>query len=230
VNFGRELSYPYFLRENRKDITHIQVPGQAAQNQSLPEGVSEVSGNVFSENLQSILVIFAFGLLLLYLVMGFQFESFGAPLLVLLVMPVAMVGIVLGLFVTGQPFSFFSGMGVLILLGLTVNAQIILVEQYRKLSGPQGRLGLDQLLEASAGRLIPILITTLTTLLAMVPFAIDPYKSSSQDNLAIAVIFGLLLSLFFSLFFFPWIYSWGKRKDQEEDKQKEDHLTSAKET
>jgi multidrug efflux pump subunit AcrB len=64
----------------------------------------------------------------------------------------------------------------------------------------------------------------------MVPFAIDPYKSSSQDNLAIAVIFGLLLSLFFSLFFFPWIYSWGKRKDQEEDKQKEDHLTSAKET
>jgi HAE1 family hydrophobic/amphiphilic exporter-1 len=70
VNFGRELSYPYFLRENRKDITHIQVPGQAAQNQSLPEGVSEVSGNVFSENLQSILVIFAFGLLLLYLVMG----------------------------------------------------------------------------------------------------------------------------------------------------------------
>jgi multidrug efflux pump subunit AcrB len=71
-------------------------------------------------------------------------------------------------------------------------------------------LNLAQLIEATHGRLLPILITTLTTLLAMLPFAVDLTQSSSQDNLAVAVIFGLLFSLIFSLFLFPWIYSLGK--------------------
>jgi HAE1 family hydrophobic/amphiphilic exporter-1 len=133
VHFGREQSYPYFQRVNRQDITEILVPESFTGELNLPPGVSALSGNIFSDNLQSILVILSFGLLLLYLVMGFQFDSFGTPLLVLLVIPVALVGIILGLVITGQPFSFFSGMGILILLGLTVNAQIILVERYREL-------------------------------------------------------------------------------------------------
>jgi HAE1 family hydrophobic/amphiphilic exporter-1 len=156
---------------------------------------------------------------LVYLVMASQFESILQPLLIMLAIPLALVGADLAMFATATPISVVALIGAIVLAGIVVNNAIVLVDYTNQLRA-RGRSLQDALIEAGATRLRPILMTTLTTVLGLVPLtgaleAIPGIEhlpallwagSELQRPLAIVVIGGLSLSTLLTLFVIPALY------------------------
>ncbi|SES10621.1 hydrophobic/amphiphilic exporter-1, HAE1 family [Gracilibacillus ureilyticus] len=145
---------------------------------------------------------------LVYAVMAVQFENFLYPLIIMFSMPATAVGVFGGLFITGQPLSITAFIGVIMLAGIVVNNAIVLVDYINILRGR----GIDRheaIMEAGKTRLRPILMTTLTTILAMVPLALGYGEGAeTQQPMAITVIFGLSVSSLFTLVLIPVIYTY----------------------
>ncbi|MDX8047087.1 efflux RND transporter permease subunit [Gracilibacillus sp. S3-1-1] len=145
---------------------------------------------------------------LVYAVMAIQFENFLHPLVIMFSMPATAIGVFGGLFITGQPLSITAFIGVIMLAGIVVNNAIVLVD-YINILRRRGMERHEAIVEAGKSRLRPILMTTLTTILAMVPLALGYGEGAEmQQPMAITVIFGLLTSSLFTLVLIPVVYTY----------------------
>jgi HAE1 family hydrophobic/amphiphilic exporter-1 len=166
-------------------------------------GNYEEQEKAFAELTTSLLL----ALLLVYMVLASQYESLRAPLIVMLSVPVATVGVVLTLFLTDTTFNLQSAIGCIMLCGIVVNNAILLVDQTGRLR-QEGMNTHDALTEAGRRRLRPILMTTLTTILALLPLAFGIGEGAdAQAPLARAVLGGLAASSLITLVLIPVVYS-----------------------
>lgn len=148
------------------------------------------------------------GAVIMYLVMAAQFESWLFPFCVMFTVPMSLSGAIIGLAVTGRPFSAPAFVGVIMLMGIIVNNAIVLVDYANQLR-QRGMERRQALLEAGAVRLRPVLMTALTTILAMIPMALGIGEGAEiQAPLATVVMSGLLFGTFLTLVALPVIYSW----------------------
>ncbi len=159
---------------------------------------------------------FAFGLalLLIYLVLAAQFESFSDPLTIMFTVPLALAGALLSLYVLGQTLNIFSQIGMIMLVGLVTKNGILIVE-FANQKRLQGMGKKEAVIEAATQRLRPILMTTLATSLGALPIAISlGAASTSRMPLGTVIVGGLLFSLFLTLLVIPAIYMYlsGKHK------------------
>ena len=150
----------------------------------------------------------AFAILLVYLVMAAQFEDFKWPLIVMFSIPFGLVGVILTLLATETTLNVQSFIGLIMLAGVVVNNAIVLIDYIRFLRQEEGKELLEAIREGGRTRLRPVLITTTTTVLAMVPLAIGIGQGGEmQAPMARVVIGGLLVSSMVTLVLIPAIYA-----------------------
>ena len=168
----------------------------------------------YAESSSNIAFAFGLALMLIYLILAAQFESFVDPLIIMLTVPLAMAGALLSLFVFGQTLNIFSEIGMIMLIGLVTKNGILIVEFANK-KREQGLDKVQAVLQASQQRLRPILMTSLATSLGALPIALGLGASAtSRVPLGIVVVGGILFSLILTLFIIPAIYTFlsGKHK------------------
>lgn len=176
----------------------------------------------FAESSSNIAFAFALALMLIYLILAAQFESFVDPLIIMITVPLALAGALLSLYIFGQTLNIFSEIGMIMLIGLVTKNGILIVEFANK-KREQGADKMDAILHASQQRLRPILMTSLATSLGALPIALGLGASStSRVPLGIVVVGGILFSLILTLFIIPAIYSYlsGKHKGEEKVSEK----------
>ncbi len=158
------------------------------------------------QSFNSLYFAIALAIFLVYLVMAATFEHLGHPFIILLTIPLALVGVIFGLLFSGYGISVISMIGVVFLVGVVVNNAIVLVDAINHAR----RKGLDKLeaiVEASKSRLRPILMTTFTTVLGLLPMAIGFGEGAElRAPLAVVVSFGLMVSTGLTLFIIPVTY------------------------
>jgi multidrug efflux pump len=150
---------------------------------------------------------FAMALLIVYLVLAAQFESFVHPFVIMLTVPLAVTGALLGLWVSGGTLNLFSQIGIVMLVGLAAKNGILIVDFANKLRD-EGRSVRDAIVEAAAVRLRPILMTSIATIAGAVPLvAAGGPGSASRSAIGVVVIFGVAFSTLLSLFVVPSFYA-----------------------
>jgi HAE1 family hydrophobic/amphiphilic exporter-1 len=159
----------------------------------------------------------ALSALLVYMILAAQFESFIDPLIIAAVLPIGVMGAALTLLVTGQTLNIISLIGLIALLGIAVNDAIVKVATIRRLRYSEGLSVREAVLEAGHLRFRPIIMTTLTTVLAMVPMGIGLGTGEQiQRPLAITIVGGLSLATWLTLYLTPCIYElvhgWQERR------------------
>ena len=157
---------------------------------------------------QAVLFTFALALLVVYLVLAAQFESLIHPLVILLTVPMAVFGALLGLWVMGGSLNLFSQVGIIMLIGLAAKNGILIVEfaNQRRDAG----LGIDEaIIEAASVRLRPILMTSIATAAGALPLMLGSGPGSgSRQAIGIVVVFGVLCATALTLFIVPVMYRW----------------------
>jgi multidrug efflux pump subunit AcrB len=147
------------------------------------------------------------GLLMIYVIIAVQFNSLTQPVVVILAVPLSVVGVTLGLLVTGMPFSFMVFIGVVSLTGIVVNDGIVLVDAINRMR----RAGMDleaALLAATSERLRPVLLTTVTTIFGLLPLTLGVASGGEfWVPLGVAIISGLMVASILTLFVVPVFYS-----------------------
>jgi len=196
---GRDLGS--ILADIRSGLRRVPVPRDFAVTFT---GDYEEQQKAFRELLVSIIL----ALLLVYMIMAMQFESVRDPLIVMFSVPLAVIGVVWMLLVTGTTFNMQSYIGCIMLGGIVVNNAILLVDHTNLLRRRDGMGVREAIEEAGRRRLRPILMTALTTILAMLPLAIGLAEGSeAQAPMARAVVGGLLSSALITLVVIPVVYS-----------------------
>lgn len=166
-------------------------------------------------------IVFAFGLalILIYLVLSAQFESFLDPFTIMLTVPLALAGALLSLYVFNQTLNIFSEIGMIMLIGLVTKNGILIVE----FANQKRKFGLDKreaVIEAATQRLRPILMTSLATSLGALPIALSlGAASTSRIPLGIVVVGGLLFSLVLTLLVIPAVYTFVSSKHKAKEIQ-----------
>ncbi|MFH1604353.1 MAG: efflux RND transporter permease subunit [Pseudomonadota bacterium] len=210
-------------RENQRRIVEVsaaltgELPLGAVINDlrddlrgfELPSGYSFYFGGAY-ENLQrgNVLVatLAALALFLVFVVMAVQYESLRNPVVIMLGVPFALIGVVIGLLATGLPLSMPVWLGIIMLIGVVVNNAIVLIEYIELLRG-RGAGVLEAIVESARLRLRPILMTTLTTVAGMSPLAFGLGEGSEMLRpLAVCMVFGLAFSMFVTLLLIPSLY------------------------
>lgn len=150
---------------------------------------------------------FLLAVILVYLVMSAQFESFRYPFLIMFSLPLASIGVVLALFLTDTSFNIQAFVGVIMLVGIAVNNAIVLVDYVLQLQRDHGFSLVDSLVTGGRRRLRPILMTTLTTVLGLSPMALGLGEGAElQAPMARVLIGGLLSSSLITLFLVPTLF------------------------
>jgi len=167
----------------------------------------------FQETSNQLLYVFGLAVILIYLVLAAQFESFRDPFIILLTVPLAMVGALFGLAVFGQTLNIFSQIALIMLVGLVAKNGILIVEfaNQRKAAGLSVR---EAIMEASVARFRPILMTALSTTLGVLPLALG-LGSGAQTRvpMGVAVIGGLVIGTLLALYIIPAAYSYLSSED-----------------
>jgi multidrug efflux pump len=160
----------------------------------------------FLETSGGVALTFALALLIVFLVLAAQFESFVHPLIIMLTVPLGLTGALLSLWLTGNSLNIYSQVGIILLIGLMAKNGILIVEFANQLRD-EGRSIRDAVLEASAIRLRPIVMTVLATILGAVPLALATGAGAeSRIAIGIVVIGGLALASLLTLFVTPVLY------------------------
>lgn len=184
------------------------IQAKIAQIQ-LPDGYEISMGGqseTMMESFEQLALALALGIFLIYMVMAVQFESFTYPFIIMFSLPTMMIGVLVGLFVSKVSLSITAIIGLIMLAGIVVNNGIILVD-YINILRAKGMERMEAIVEAGKSRLRPILMTTLTTVLAMVPLALAIGEGAEQQQpMAVVVVFGLMASTIFTLVFVPVMY------------------------
>ncbi|MEW6996185.1 efflux RND transporter permease subunit [Colwelliaceae bacterium BS250] len=172
-----------------------------------------ISANITGQNeemdvsFKSLVFALLLAVFLVYLVMASQFESLLHPLLILFTVPLAAAGSIYGLYFTGTPISVIVFIGLIMLAGIVVNNAIVLVDRINQLRS-EGMAKTAAIMASANSRLRPIIMTTLTTTLGLLPMAISTGEGAEiRAPMAITVIFGLLFATLLTLFFIPILYS-----------------------
>lgn len=223
VSFRQESLPPQLLRFNR--YSSATISASTAPGYTMGDGIdamNEIAAEVlddtfltaltgtsadFAESSGNLLLVFVFALILIYLTLAGQFESFRDPLTIMFTVPLALAGALLSLWAFGQTINIFSQIGMIVLVGIVTKNGILIVEfanQKRK----EGQERLEAVLNAAAERVRPILMTSLATALGALPLAISfGGTSNSRVPMGIAIIGGLLFSLVLTLFVIPAMYT-----------------------
>lgn len=158
------------------------------------------------ESMNSLMFALALSVILVYMVLASQFESLLHPFTILLTIPLAVVGAILLFFLTGTTINMMGVIGIVMLVGIAVNNSIILVDRINQLK-QSGMELTDAIVESGQQRIRPILMTTLTTILALLPMTFGFGEGASlRSPMAIAVIGGLVTSTVMSLMVIPCVY------------------------
>ncbi|MEZ7171217.1 efflux RND transporter permease subunit [Sporosarcina sp. OR05] len=162
---------------------------------------------LFESAINDMLLAIVLAVVLVYIVMAAQFESFKYPFVIMFSVPLMVIGVALGLFVTSTPISVTAVIGVLVLVGIVVNNGIVLVD-YINQRKEAGMSSYDAIIASVRDRVRPILMTALTTILGLLPLALGLGEGTEMNQpMGIAVIGGLISSTFLTLYIVPIIYS-----------------------
>ncbi len=223
VKIVNQSNPPTIFRFNR--YVSATVSAQPAVGFTLGDGISEMkkiakevlpesfssslsgSSRDFDESASSLIYAFVFALILIFLVLAAQFESYRDPLIVMLTVPLAIVGALISLTAFNQTMNIFSEIGIIILIGIVTKNGILIVEfaNQKKLAGLPVR---EAVLEAATLRLRPILMTSLATMLGALPIALAlGAAAKSRIPMGIAIIGGLMFSLVLTLYIVPALYT-----------------------
>ncbi len=165
----------------------------------------------FAESNSNILFAFILSLILIYLILAAQFESFIDPFIIMITVPLAIAGAVLSLWVFNQTLNIFSQIGIIMLIGLVTKNGILIVEFANQLK-LQGLQMSDAIRQASAARLRPILMTSLAIALGALPIALSiGAAAKSRVGLGIVIIGGTIFSLILTLYIIPAVYTYMSR-------------------
>ena len=217
ADFVEDTAPMSIRRENRERVNRINadvMEGYAAnevqalvdraleEHLVLPEGVRiEQHGEMytFAEYLPTMIMIILLALFLVYAVMAAQFESLMDPFIIFATIPLLLIGVIWIHIAMGEPFSLFSIVGVIALIGVVVNNGIVLVDCINRLI--EQKVPVKQAcLQAAYGRLRPILMTTLTTILGMIPMAFFPGKGAEMmQPIAVTFVGGITTGAFLTL-------------------------------
>ena len=218
------LTPPSIQRKNRERL--ITVQGLVANGVALSDAVAatdeimaatevpselavEIGGSYEDQQdmFGDLIMLLAMIIILVYIVMASQFESFMSPFVIMFSIPFAFVGVLLGLFVTGTPLGAMGMIGILILMGVVVKNGIVLID-YTILMRERGKSVAEACVIAAQSRLRPILMTTLTTVLGMIPMAIGQGEGSEMwRSLGMVVAWGLSISTLVTLVIIPTVYA-----------------------
>ena len=227
---------PTIERKNRQRM--IKVSGVIEGGHAMSEGVQAAQTAINEANIPSELTATVAGdyedqqdmfvdlitlmvliVILVYMVMASQFESFMSPFVIMFSVPFALVGVIFGLWLTNTALGVMAMIGLLILIGIVVKNGIVLID-YLILCRERGMDILDAAVTAARSRLRPILMTTLTTVLGMIPMAIGTGEGSEMwRSLGVTVAWGLSVSTVVTLVLIPTIYCVFATR-QEKHKQK----------
>ncbi len=214
---------PTIERKNRE--RYITVTGIVSDGHALSEAVdatnaivkatdipnsisTEISGDYEDQQsmFKNLIVLMILIIILVYMVMASQFESFMSPFVIMFSVPFAFTGVILGLWATGTALGVMAMIGIIILLGIVVKNGIVLID-YTILMRERGMSVIDASVTAARSRLRPILMTTLTTVLGMVPLAVGQGEGSELwRSLGMTVCWGLTISTLVTLVLIPTIY------------------------
>jgi multidrug efflux pump len=229
VTFEELSSPPQLYRFNR--YSSAKVSAQLANGVSLGEGIKEMerigeevlnesyttsldgASREFSESSSSIYIAFAIALAIIYLILAGQFESFKDPLIIMFTVPLALAGALLSLWYFNQTLNIFSQIGIIMLIGLVTKNGILIVE-FANQRKEQGKKLLEAVTEAAESRFRPILMTSMSTILGILPIALAlGAGSESRVSMGIAVIGGMAFATVLTLYVIPAIYSYVSNKD-----------------
>ncbi len=160
----------------------------------------------FEESSSSLLFVFIFAIIIIYLVLSAQFESFVDPFIIIITVPLALAGALLSLWYFDMTINIFSQIGIIMLVGLVTKNAILIVE-FANQKKETGLDRFDAVKESAVQRFRPIMMTSLATILGILPIALG-FGAGSRISLGIAVVGGLIFSGFLTLFIVPSIYSY----------------------
>ena len=232
-----EYAAPTIERENRQRVITVksslgagvalgEVVARAQQlidEYPTPEGVDlEVGGTVEDQGdaFSDLLMLFGLIVILVYIVMATQFESLKFPFIIMFTIPFAFTGVFVALWMTSTPLSLIALIGAIMLVGIVTKNGIVMVE-YMNLLIERGAGVFDAVIAGGKSRLRPVLMTSFTTILGMVPLAIGTGAGSETwQPMGIAVIGGLTCSTILTLFIVPALYSVMVNRSQRKERQR----------
>jgi hydrophobe/amphiphile efflux-1 (HAE1) family protein len=230
LTYKQESLPPQLLRFNR--YSSATVSATTTPGYTLGDGISamdEIAAKVldesfftaltgtsadYAESSGNLLLVFVFALILIYLTLAGQFESFRDPLTIMFTVPLALAGALISLWMFGQTINIFSQIGMIVLVGIVTKNGILIVE-FANQKRLEGIDRVEAVILASSERVRPILMTSLATALGALPLAISiGGTSNSRVPMGVAIIGGLLFSLALTLFVIPALYTYiaGKTK------------------
>lgn len=187
----------------------ITAAQQIIKDTDIPSELSAVIAGDYEDQqdmFKDLITLMVLIIILVYMVMASQFESFMSPFVIMFSVPFAFVGVILGLWLTNTALGVMAMIGILILIGIVVKNGIVLID-YLILLRERGMGILDAAVAAARSRLRPILMTTLTTVLGMIPMAAGTGEGSEMwKSLGITVAWGLSISTVVTLILIPTIY------------------------
>ena len=227
---------PKIIRKARQRILTVKVTpyetslgelAAAIESQVLPQ-IDKPAGYTIrlagayedqQESFGKMLMLFILILILVYIVMASQFESFAKPLIIMFTIPFALSGVILALWITGVSLDMIGALGIVLLAGIVVKNGIVLVD-YTNLLRERGIELNESIQMAGQSRMRPVLMTAFTTILGMVPMAVSQGEGAEMWRpLGIVVIGGLTISTFLTLYIVPVLYG-AMSKKGERDKLK----------
>ena len=227
----------------RKDSTRITSIRASGYNRALSEIMQDVQQKIkneifipsgfninytgdfedMNEAFLQLLQALILALVLVYAIMASQFESFIAPFVIALAIPFGFAGSLIALFIGGQTLSVYSGIGFIVLIGIVVNNGIVLIDYMNQLMYEKGINGDESALESGPRRLRPVLMTTFTTILGLLPMALSGgIGIEMYQPLSLSILGGLLVSTAFTLVIVPTVYAAIRNKIPLKDYNKKD--------
>lgn len=223
IKISDRSSPPQLYRYNR--FVSATVSAQPAPGVTLGQGIEEMqkiaketldesfstalagTSKEFAESSDSLLFAFLLALVLIYLILAAQFESFSDPLTIMFTVPLALAGAMLALWASNETLNIFSQIGIIVLIGIVTKNGILIVEfaNQKKKEGLQLH---EAVIAAASQRLRPILMTSLATVLGVLPIALAlGAAAKSRIGMGVAIIGGLMFSLILTLFVIPALYT-----------------------
>ena len=215
---------PSITRKNRE--RYVTVSGVVASGYALSDIVAEAQAKMAEINMPvgfmwqiggtyedqqetfgDLFLLMALMIVLVFVIMASQFESLTYPFVIMFSLPFAVVGVIIGLAITGTPLNIMSLLGILMLIGIVVNNGIVLVD-YTILCRERGMGVLDAVVASGRSRLRPILMTTMTTVLGMIPMAVgNGVGAEMWNSLGMSVAWGLSFSTLITLILIPTLFA-----------------------
>ena len=223
-NFRRTITVEADLNKEIQDTVaanHEVQQKWASVNAQYPGVSLDFTGELddIAESFDAMLLSAFIGLGLIYLILGTQFVSYYQPLLILVTVPLALAGVTFGLMASQNPLSLFTMYGVVALIGISVNASIVLIDAANKRL-LAGQSVLHATIYAARRRVVPIIVTSLTTIAGLFSLAVGlGGKSLIWGPVASAIVWGLAFSTLLTLFVIPYLYQLTMRRSHKYKKR-----------